>query len=139
MADTAVLPIQPVKSARILLVDNDVSVLGLIETVLCRTKFVVTRESDVCAAFEAATTNSGSDWPVQMVLVSFDSREIHGFRLASRLRAEGVVFPIVAVSATMSRLRCCTSGATHFLRKPIDCADLLALVNEQTIETIEQY
>lgn len=130
MADTGVLPILPVQNACVLLVDNDVVTQKTVEAAFCRTKCAVDTEPDVVAAMKVVMDRSHTERPVKIVLISFDRPEIHGFRLASCLRAAGFDIPIVAVSATMTRQQCLVSGATHFLPKPIDSADLLDLVSE---------
>lgn len=113
---------------RILLIDDDASVISLFSTLL--------RESDH-EVFEALDGSTGlrlaRENEVDLVILDVDMPDMTGFEVCQRLRAYPKLkyVPVMMVTALQdveSQLRGLASGATDFLSKPVNLKILRARV-----------
>lgn len=111
---------------RILVVDDDVELLGLVHKALERDDHQV----NTCTSGEAALLLVTEKDP-DIVLVDLGLPGMSGEELTSRLRSENsrvAILVLTAQSAVSSRVRCLDIGSDDYLTKPFAVAELRARV-----------
>lgn len=111
---------------RILVVDDDVELLGLVHKALERDDHQVL----TCTSGEAALQLVKEMEP-DIVLVDLGLPGISGEELTSKLRCENsrvAILVLTAQSAVSSRVRCLDNGSDDYLTKPFAIAELRARV-----------
>ncbi len=117
---------------RILVVDDDPSVLALLEQYMKRSGYAPITAATGTDALEKAV-NEAPD----LVLLDIMLPDISGHEVCARLRADRNIrqIPIVMMTAHGDRemvVKCLENGADDFIRKPIDLAELRARLRAQT-------
>uniref|UniRef100_UPI00405652C1 response regulator n=1 Tax=Candidatus Electronema sp. TaxID=2698783 RepID=UPI00405652C1 len=107
------------KAARILAVDDEPAVLGLLHHVLEREKYQVLKAADGRAGFNLAKTEHPD-----LILLDINLPDISGIELCRKLKAdaETVAIPVIFLTGEEqdeSEFRSFGAGAADFLRKPI--------------------
>jgi two-component system, sensor histidine kinase and response regulator len=113
----------------LLVEDNEINQLVAGE-VLRRAGFTVEIAGNGVEAF-AAATRDGADFIA--VLMDLQMPVMDGYEATRRIRAHGVVVPIIAVTAHAladERQKCLDAGMDGFLSKPFDPSDLIAIVEQ---------
>jgi DNA-binding response OmpR family regulator len=108
----------PVRTARVLIVDDDPAVLELVADLLAGEGFAVSRAGDGVEALAAAERERPD-----LVVSDVWMPRLDGLGLAERLRGLGV--PVVLMSAVLERP---PAGGLPFVAKPFDLDALLAAV-----------
>ena len=115
---------------RILVIEDDETILGLIEAVLMEEGFTV----DAALSGQQALDLDCSHSPAMVVLDMF-LPGISGAELAEALRAKyGAGLPILVTSASNVRAQARALGA-HYLPKPFELVDLMEAVHQALHET----
>ncbi len=118
--------------ARILLVDDEVSLLRSMQLQLSRAEHACTCVETVAAAVE---TLARCD--VDLAVIDIRLPDGNGLDLIRRIRGEGHGFPIVVLTAFGSipnAVNAMREGADDYLEKPVDL-DQLAFIVERNLET----
>ena len=108
----------------VLLVDDDKDLSGMLERVLVGEGYEVTRAADGQAALHA-----GLSQDFDVIVLDRGLPAIEGLDVLSRLRAKGVLTPVLVLSArgsTQDRIAGLDAGAEDYLAKPFDLDELLA-------------
>ncbi len=111
-------------TARVLLVDDDAEICQFLETLLGLEGFetrVATTAADALAALPTA----------QAVLLDVAMPDVDGLELCRRIRSAGFRGPVLVVSARPGPelpRKAVEAGASGFVRKPFDNAELVARV-----------
>ncbi len=118
-------------AGRILVVDDDPSVLALLEQYLKRSGY-----SPVTAASGTEALDRARSEEPDLILLDIMLPDISGHDVCERLRNDRQVrqIPIVMMTAHGDRetvVRCLENGADDFIRKPIDLAELRARLRAQ--------
>lgn len=112
---------------RVLLVDDDPDILRLMTRYLEREEIVVVSVQDALQALDALERE-----PFDMVITDYQMPYLTGGDLVARMKGEGAAeIPVVVMSAHGSDEvadRVLREGAAFYLDKPLDFAQLLALV-----------
>lgn len=109
---------------RILLVEDDTDLAGLLDRVLADEGYVVTTAGDGHTGLHLALTK-----PFEAMIVDRGLPAVEGLDLIARLRSRGVVTPILVLSArnrTEDRIEGLDAGAEDYLAKPFELTELLA-------------
>lgn len=112
--------------AAVLVVEDDDELAVLLDRVLTSEGHEVTRAADGQRALHLGLTSS-----FDVLVVDRGLPAIDGLELISRLRARGVVTPVLVLSArgsTQDRVAGLDAGAEDYLGKPFDIVELLARV-----------
>jgi two-component system response regulator QseB len=112
--------------ARILLVEDDADLAGLLGRVLTGEGYAVVRAGDGHTGLHLALTQ-----PVDAMIVDRGLPAVEGLDLIARLRTRGVTTPILVLSArnsTADRVEGLDAGAEDYLPKPFEVSELLARV-----------
>lgn len=114
----------------ILVIDDDDDLRGaLVEQIALEPEFLVEQASTAGAGVEAAKT-VGPD----LILLDVDLPDFDGREACRRMRAEGVVAPIIMLTAATSdndTIRGLDAGADDYVAKPFKFAVLLARIRAQ--------
>lgn len=113
-------------SERILVVDDDPSLLEVLSLVLSSEGYRVTTAKNGAEALQQIEQ-------VQPALVLLDMRMpvLNGWEFAARLHERGITLPIVVMTAAQDAHRWAEEiGATGYVPKPFDIGDLLAAVEQ---------
>lgn len=111
-------------SGRILLIEDDADLAGLLDRVLTDEGYAVTRAGDGHTGLHLALTR-----PVDAMIVDRGLPAVEGLDLIARLRSRGVGTPILVLSArnrTEDRVEGLDAGAEDYLAKPFELTELLA-------------
>jgi len=139
--DTVIEPIEgaslampnapPLAGIHVLLAeDNDVNRL-LLERILESAGARIVAVQDGAAAVEAATAARAVGAPFEAILMDMQMPVLSGFEATQQLRAQGHREPIIALTASdlaVDLERCHTCGCDSVATKPIDRAQLFALL-----------
>jgi two-component system response regulator QseB len=109
---------------RILLIEDDAELAGLLDRVLTDEGYSVTRAGDGQTGLHLALTRS-----FEAMVVDRGLPAVEGLDLIARLRSRGVVTPILVLSAlnsTEDRVDGLDAGAEDYLAKPFELTELLA-------------
>ncbi len=90
------------------------------------------------AAMAATGAESEGRPPFDVILMDMQMPVLDGYDAARRLRQEGYPGPIVAITGhtrDYDRQRCLEAGCNDYLPKPVDRADLIAMVTKYTSRT----
>jgi two-component system response regulator QseB len=110
----------------LLLVEDDRDLAGLLERVLVAAGYVVTLALDGQRGLHLGLTRE-----FDVVLVDRGLPAVEGLDLISRLRGQGVVTPVMVLSArgsTQDRVDGLDAGAEDYLAKPFEISELLARI-----------
>ncbi|MFF0342710.1 response regulator transcription factor [Kribbella sp. NPDC004875] len=113
-------------TGRILLVEDDADLIGMLDRVLTDEGYAVTRAGDGHTGLHLALTRS-----VDAMIVDRGLPAVDGLDLIARLRSRGVGTPILVLSArssTEDRVEGLDAGAEDYLTKPFELSELLARV-----------
>lgn len=115
------------RKARILMVDDDVSILCLLENILNRLGFTNVRKLhnplEVAAEMQAC--------PPDLIITDLCMPEMDGVELISQIRAihpDNLVLPIIVLTGSsrpQTKHKALAAGATDMLYKPLDSAEIL--------------
>ena len=108
----------------LLLVDDDPELSGMLERVLAAEGYAVT-----CAFDGQAALHAGLSRTFDVVVLDRGLPAIEGLDLLSRLRAKGLMTPVLVLSArgsTQDRIAGLDAGAEDYLTKPFEVEELLA-------------
>ncbi|TWD84602.1 two-component system response regulator QseB [Kribbella amoyensis] len=109
---------------RILLVEDDADLAGLLRRVLAEEEYEVTLAADGQTGLHLALTR-----PFDVMVVDRGLPAVEGLDLIARLRSRGVGTPILVLSArsrTEDRVEGLDAGAEDYLAKPFELTELLA-------------
>ena len=111
-------------TGRILLIEDDADLAGLLDRVLTDEGYDVTRAGDGHTGLHLALTR-----PLDAMIVDRGLPAVEGLDLIARLRSRGVGTPIVVLSArnsTEDRVEGLDAGAEDYVSKPFELTELLA-------------
>ncbi|MFF1819668.1 response regulator transcription factor [Kribbella sp. NPDC058245] len=109
---------------RVLLIEDDADLAGLLDRVLTDEGYGVTRAGDGHTGLHLALTQ-----PFEVMIVDRGLPAVEGLDLIARLRGRGVSTPILVLSAlsrTEDRVDGLDAGAEDYLAKPFELNELLA-------------
>ncbi|WP_406047195.1 response regulator transcription factor [Kribbella sp. NBC_00889] len=109
---------------RILLIEDDADLAGLLDRVLADEGYAVTLAGDGHTGLHLALTR-----PFEAMIVDRGLPAVEGLDLIARLRSRGVSTPILVLSArssTEDRVDGLDAGAEDYLAKPFELTELLA-------------
>jgi two-component system response regulator QseB len=109
---------------RILLIEDDADLAGLLDRVLTDEEYAVTRAGDGHTGLHIALTQ-----PFEAMIIDRGLPAVEGLDLIARLRSRGVSTPILVLSAlsrTEDRVDGLDAGAEDYLAKPFELTELLA-------------
>lgn len=118
---------------RILLAEDGPDNQRLISMLLTKAGAEVIIAENGRAAVEAVEMSVAKGRPFGMILMDMQMPELDGYAATTRLRALGVMTPIVALTAHSmvgDREKCIAAGCDDYASKPIDRAKLLAVCNK---------
>jgi two-component system, OmpR family, response regulator len=124
------LAVQHQPFAKILIIDDDRTVRGLLEKALTRARFECSSNGNPRAAL--ATLASGTSEPTDLIILDMVMPEMGGRDFLSRLRELGNETPILVLSGSgqiNDRVELLRLGADDFLAKPFSMQELIARVN----------
>lgn len=110
---------------KILLIDDDVTMAGLLKTLLAQHDF------DLVSASRPSQTSELLDDEVALLLLDVMLPEMDGFELCRLLREGGEARPIIMLTAKgddMDRIRGLQLGADDYLPKPFNHLELVARI-----------
>ena len=113
-------------SSRVLLIEDDADLAGMLDRVLSSEGYAVTRAADGHTGLHLALTR-----PFDAMIVDRGLPAVEGLDLIARLRSRGVGTPILVLSArnsTEDRVEGLDAGAEDYLPKPFELTELLARV-----------
>jgi len=109
---------------RVLLIEDDADLAGLLDRVLADEGYAVTRAGDGHTGLHLALTRA-----FDAMIVDRGLPAVEGLDLIARLRSRGVSTPILvlsALSSTEDRVSGLDAGAEDYLAKPFELTELLA-------------
>jgi two-component system response regulator QseB len=110
--------------ARLLIVEDDYELAGLLERVLTDEGYAVTAAGDGHRGLHLALTSR-----FEVMVVDRSLPAVEGLDLIARLRSRGITTPILVLSArgtTEDRVDGLDAGAEDYLAKPFELTELLA-------------
>lgn len=124
------------ESRKVLIVDDDVTVCGLLETVLKLEGYRTASASEIEDDDIIALLNSEKP---HLLILDFHlgpTKETLGFVTAVRGNPDWEHLPILMTSAIDRRQECVEAGVDHFLLKPFDWQEMTKSVNRIRDEII---
>jgi len=121
----------PSLAGRILLAEDGRDNQKLISFILHKAGAEVEIAENGLVACEKAMEASKAGRPFDVILMDMQMPELDGYAATERLRQEGIAQPIIALTAHAmadDRQKCLAAGCDDFATKPIQRADLLALL-----------
>lgn len=118
-------------AGRVLLAEDGRDNQKLITFLLCRAGAEVEVADNGLVACQMALEARDADRPFDVILMDMQMPQLDGYAATARLRGEGITQPIIALTAHAmadDRQKCLAAGCDDFATKPIQRADLLALV-----------
>ncbi|HNQ22157.1 MAG TPA: ATP-binding protein [Phycisphaerae bacterium] len=118
-------------TGRVLVAEDGEDNRRLLSFVLGKAGLEVTLAVNGRFACEEALAAVAAGRPFDVILMDMQMPEVDGYQATARLRAEGYRHPIIALTAhamSADRDRCLSAGCDDYATKPIDRADLLALL-----------
>jgi CheY-like chemotaxis protein len=120
---------------RVLIIDDDVRNIFAMTSALERHGALVSYADNGQQGLELL--NAGP--PPQAVLVDIMMPELDGYEIMRRIRQQPrhARLPLIAVTAKAmpaDREKCLRAGATHYLAKPVDAAQLVSALRVATTE-----
>jgi two-component system, OmpR family, response regulator len=115
--------------AKVAVVDDDTSLLGILSAALRHHGFAVTTYGDGPSVI--AALSGGTDTP-DVIVMDVMMPDVDGIETCIRLREGGVETPVLflsALGAPSDRVRGLTTGGDDYLTKPFDLDELVARVN----------
>jgi len=125
-------------SGRVLLAEDGRDNQKLISFLLSRAGAEVEVAEDGLVACRKALEAARAGRPFDVILMDMQMPRLDGYAATARLRREGLTQPILALTAHAmadDRQKCLASGCNDFATKPIQRADLLALVAKYLHQT----
>jgi DNA-binding NtrC family response regulator len=116
------------RGRRILLVDDDDAVLGIVETVLARCGFVTDAHANPMQALERF---AAAPQDFTAVISDLTMPGISGVELARRLHEVRQGIPFILASGNLHAQALANAqqtGITHFVKKPFDLEELMSLL-----------
>jgi PAS domain S-box-containing protein len=116
---------------RVLVVDDVEASRELVRTLLERTGLTVELAEDGRSGCVLATQSAVEGKPYDLILMDVQMPELDGLDATRQLRSQQWTGPIVALTAYAmegDRQRCHQAGCDHYLSKPVDLAQLLAVL-----------
>lgn len=113
-------------ASRVLVVEDDRTLAGLLEQLLTAEGFAVELAHDGQAGLHAALTR-----PLDVLVIDRGLPGIEGIDLVTRLRSRGVAVPVLVLTARVTvrdRVEGLDAGAEDYLGKPFEVPELLARV-----------
>jgi signal transduction histidine kinase/DNA-binding response OmpR family regulator len=114
---------------RVLVADDTPVNRDLFRAILTGFGLTVVEVNDGAGAAEAIATAERAGLPFAAVLMDMQMPVMDGYEATRKLRAEGMVTPIIAVTAHAmagDRVECLNAGCTEYLSKPVRAAALHA-------------
>ncbi len=114
------------ETSRVLLIEDDSDLAGMLDRALAAEGYVVTRVEDGHSGLHLALTRS-----FEAMIVDRGLPAVEGLDLIARLRSRGVSTPILVLSArgsTGDRVDGLDAGAEDYLAKPFELTELLARI-----------
>ena len=120
--------------AKVLVVDDEPSTVGLLRRLLAREGYTVVGAASGKEALEAVQREQPDLVVLDVVLPDLD-----GLEVCRRIKDEPIthLLPIILVTGTSDRVAGIDAGADEFLRKPFDPSELLARV--RSLVSIKRY
>jgi len=124
---------------RILLAEDGVDNQRLISFILEKSGASVTLVSDGRSAMEQALAAAHRSEPFDVILMDMQMPEMDGYEATRRLRGQGYLHPIIAMTAHAmadDRRRCLDAGCDDYVAKPINRHELLDLIRKYSLRGI---
>jgi two-component system, OmpR family, response regulator len=121
------MPVEPTRNQRILVVDDEPSIIDAVATSLRYEGFVVDE-----AANGRLALSSAQDHPPDLIVLDVMLPDLDGLEVTRRLRADGVRVPILfltARDAVEDRVAGLTVGGDDYVTKPFALAEIVARVH----------
>jgi CheY-like chemotaxis protein/HPt (histidine-containing phosphotransfer) domain-containing protein len=116
---------------KILLVEDGPDNRQLLSYYLSKAGAEVTTAENGKVGCEKALAALDSGNPFDLIVMDMQMPELDGYGATSKLRTKGYTAPIIALTAHAmadDRARCIRAGCSDYITKPVDRADLLAMV-----------
>ncbi len=116
---------------RLLLAEDCPDTRQLIRAVLERAGLEVDEAENGRVACKMASTSAAEGRPYDLILMDIQMPDLDGYQAIRRLRRDGWQQPIVALTAYAmagDRQKCLNAGCDDYASKPIDRAELLAVI-----------
>ena len=116
---------------RVLLVEDGPDNRQLLSYYLTQAGAEVTTSENGRVGCDIALAAMDAGNPFDLIVMDMQMPELDGYGATSRLRTKGCTTPIIALTAHAmadDRTRCIRAGCTDYITKPVDRADLLAMV-----------
>jgi CheY-like chemotaxis protein len=117
--------------ARVLLAEDGLDNQRLVRALLRPLQVELVLVENGAQAVDQALAALDGDHPFEVVLMDMQMPVMDGYEATRRLRAQGYLGPIVALTAhamSSDRSRCLEAGCDEYLSKPVDRAQLLEVV-----------
>jgi len=127
---------QPGFSGNILVAEDSPTNQILIKSLLERSGLQVTIAGDGIEALQKASTQQ-----FDLIFMDMMMPHINGYEAARELREEGIETPVIAVTANAMKgddKKCLEAGCDDYLAKPIDCRELLKMLEKYLSPTSQE-
>jgi CheY-like chemotaxis protein/HPt (histidine-containing phosphotransfer) domain-containing protein len=121
--------------SRLLLAEDTLASRHLLTIVLRKAGAEVTAVDNGQAAVDCALEALGRQRPFHAILLDMAMPVLDGYQAAQRMRAGGFLGPIIALTAHVlpgEREKCLAAGCDEYLGKPVDRAQLVAILARHT-------
>ncbi len=116
---------------RVLLAEDGLDNQKLLSTILRKAGAHVDIAANGRLAIEAVLASRAAGEPYDVILMDMQMPEMDGYQATSWLRELGITIPILALTAHAmagDRQRCLDAGCNEYITKPVQRADLLAML-----------